>query len=294
MEAIAKITDRSIPVVLPATVDAFLPILSARKAQIAQTPKKTFKYGPTDRHQLDVYYPPSGTSNAPILFFVYGGGFTTGARNNIPDILYDNLGSFFAQRGILTVIADYRLAPGTFYPGPAHDISNAVKFALTSSQVSAGADKERVYVMGHSAGGAHLATMFLNEDILGAGERDVFKGVVLNGAAYESASYVDLYYGEPQTRAEIDAKTPLGLLKSKSPEKVKQLLPPRLFILLAENDAPALTDWDATFKKTLREKGCTDFQEFSLQGHNHISSNFALNSGEGEDWGEQVAKWIKA
>jgi hypothetical protein len=32
-----------------------------------------------------------------------------------------------------------------------------------------------------------------------------------------------------------------------------------------------------------------------MKGHNHISPNFVLNSGEveGEEWGEKVAKWIK-
>ena len=54
--------------------------------------------------QLDVYYPdPSSVSDdrVPVLFFVYGGGFTSGSRR-IPspfDLAYSNLGTFFAKRG---------------------------------------------------------------------------------------------------------------------------------------------------------------------------------------------------
>lgn len=75
--------------------------------------------------------------------------------------------------------------------------------------------------------------------------------------------------------------------------QVKQLLPPRIFIILGENDTPSITAWSETFGKALREKG-VKFQEHIMKGHNHISSNLALNSGEGEEWGEEIAKWIKA
>ncbi len=29
------------------------------------------------------------------------------------------------------------------------------------------------------------------------------------------------------------------------------------------------------------------------EGHNHVSAAMALNSGEGEQWGEDLAKWVK-
>lgn len=52
--------------------------------------------------QADVYWPPSGeSSSAPLLVFVYGGGFRSGARVFPPphDLTYRNVGAFFAKQG---------------------------------------------------------------------------------------------------------------------------------------------------------------------------------------------------
>lgn len=165
---------------------------------------------------MDVYYPSDETEGpAPILFFVYGGGFLMGSRDVIPGLVYDNLGAFFAQRGILTVIADYRLAPAAVYPEPVEDLRDAFKFVLSEL---AGHDKTRVYVAGHSAGACHVMTFFLNEDILREEDRRVFRGAVLMGGLYANAPPpVNVYYGPEEDHTE---KTPFGLLRSHLAAKV--------------------------------------------------------------------------
>ena len=171
--------------------------------------------------KVDVYYPPRGIKDAPILFFVYGGGYVLGSRSLYPGLVFDNIGAFFAQRGVLTAIADYRLAPDTTYPGPVKDIRDAIRFILTSPDVDitgSGADKHRVYILGHSAGGAHVATLFLNEDILTDQDRSFLKGAMMIAGMYGSASSLKMYYGEPVE--DISKKCPLGLLNSKSTETV--------------------------------------------------------------------------
>jgi acetyl esterase/lipase len=154
------------------------------------------------------------------LFFVYGGGFVTGSRETIPGLLFDNIGAFFAQRGILTAVADYRLAPETTYPGPAEDIRDAIRFTVTSSDVDVtgnGADKNRVYLLGQSAGGAHVSTLLLNENILTDEDRRIIRGAVLMSAMYGSVAPLTMYYGNPAE--DIDKKCPLGLLSQKSTDK---------------------------------------------------------------------------
>lgn len=74
---------------------------------------------------------------------------------------------------------------------------------------------------------------------------------------------------------------------------MKQLLP-RLLILLSENELPFLLEWDIEFRNTLHEKGFINFKDYTMEGHNHISPNFALSSGEGEDWGKEVVTWMKS
>jgi len=273
--------------ILQPTREAFIPLLRANLRQITKTPKKTFKYGKTDRHQVDVYYPSDETEGAPILFFVYGGGFLMGSRDVIPGLVYDNLGAFFAQRGILTVVADYRLAPAAVYPEPVEDLRDAFKFVLSEL---AGHDKTRVYVAGHSAGACHVMTLFLNEDILRGEDRRVFRGAVLMGGHYANAPPpANVYYGPEEDHT---AKTPFGLLRSHSAAKAMQLFPSRLFVLHSEREPPSFIAMSEELQRDLSDRGIP-FQAHIMKGHNHISVEMSLSSGEGEEWGEEVAKWIK-
>lgn len=52
--------------------------------------------------QMDVYYPESTESGtAPVLMFVYGGGYATGAKvQQAPaDVVYRNVGAYFSKKG---------------------------------------------------------------------------------------------------------------------------------------------------------------------------------------------------
>ncbi|KAG7447080.1 uncharacterized protein BT62DRAFT_893820, partial [Guyanagaster necrorhizus] len=92
------------------------PILETERASIEKTARETHQYGPTDRHAFDA---PNPQPDTPILVFLYGGGFNTGART-LPapaSIIYHNLGSF-TTRGFITVVPDYRLADSRVqFPG---------------------------------------------------------------------------------------------------------------------------------------------------------------------------------
>jgi hypothetical protein len=51
----------------------------------------------------------------------------------------------------------------------------------------------------------------------------------------------------------------------------------------------------ADFTKLARERLGEDKVVANVaKKHNHISLNWALSAGEGEEWGEDVAKWINA
>lgn len=52
--------------------------------------------------QADIYWPPGVESRvAPLLVFIYGGAFRSGARVFPPphDLTYRNVGAFFAKQG---------------------------------------------------------------------------------------------------------------------------------------------------------------------------------------------------
>ena len=75
--------------------------------------------------QRDVYTPSLSaapvlplSSKPPILLFLHGGSFTHGGRIwQHRDLIHANLGAFFAIKGIVTVVVDYRLVPSVTYPG---------------------------------------------------------------------------------------------------------------------------------------------------------------------------------
>ncbi len=97
-----------------------------------------------------------------MVVFFYGGSWTTGER---ADYLF--AGEALASRGIVTLVADYRLSPEVRYPVFLQDSALAVKWAADNAQ-RFGGDPRKLYVMGHSAGGYNAAMVALDPRWLGA------------------------------------------------------------------------------------------------------------------------------
>ncbi len=115
-------------------------------------------YGSDARHKLDIYAPKEGTASgsAPVVVFFYGGNWDTGERAD-----YAFVGHALASRGIVAVIADYRLYPQVRYPDFLDDSAQAL--AWTVQEVAQhGGDPSRVYLMGHSAGAYNAAMVALD------------------------------------------------------------------------------------------------------------------------------------
>ncbi|KAJ7696205.1 Alpha/Beta hydrolase protein [Mycena rosella] len=224
MDIVAQMQDTAIQAVLGPTFEAFVPLLEPKRAEITQA-RKTFRYGATERHQLDVYSPTTG-NNHPILFFVYGGGFVTGERT-LPapaDLCYGNLGLYFAQKGFVVVIPDYRLAPGTTFPGPVEDVRDALAWATSDANraaLGANADTNSVFFLGHSAGGVHALTLLLHAPVSPAprptcphqGRRDRVRPAPLRDG--HPCVLTDAYYGSAESTA---AHAPFSLLRAAPPE----------------------------------------------------------------------------
>lgn len=116
-------------------------------------------YGSHPRQRLDIYEPVSVAAPAghPMVVFFYGGSWNTGSRSD-----YKFLGEALASRGVMTLIADYRLYPEVRYPDFLTDSAAAVAHALRQA-AALGGDPARVFVMGHSAGGYNAAMLALDE-----------------------------------------------------------------------------------------------------------------------------------
>lgn len=109
-------------------------------------------YGPAERQRLDIYAPTETDGAAPVVVFIYGGGWDSGRRQD-----YEFVGRALASRGFVTVIPDYRLVPAVRYPAFVRDGASAVGWVDRNIDAYGG-DPRRIGVAGHSAG-AYIAVM---------------------------------------------------------------------------------------------------------------------------------------
>jgi acetyl esterase/lipase len=135
-------------------------------------------YAPGDRHGLDIYA-PAGRIDAPVVVFIYGGGWTHGSKAD-----YRFVGAALAASGFLTVIPDYRLFPQVRFPGFLRD--NAAAVAWTRGNIGRyGGDPRRIFLMGHSAGAYNVAMLTLDRQWLAEdgvdADRDIAGAIGLAG-----------------------------------------------------------------------------------------------------------------
>ncbi|MCO7627033.1 alpha/beta hydrolase [Pseudomonas fluorescens] len=134
----------------------------------ALTPDDTFHsttgiaYGDDPRQKLDVYVPRQPLKDAPVVVFFYGGSWNSGARGD-----YAFVGEALASRGIVAVLADYRLYPQVRYPLFLEDSARAVAWTRAHIREFSG-NPQRLYLMGHSSGAYNAAMLALDPSLLNA------------------------------------------------------------------------------------------------------------------------------
>ena len=133
-------------------------------ASPGHTLRADLAYGPLPRQRLDIYTPktPAPAAGWPVVVFFYGGSWNSGERAE-----YAFVGSALAGRGVLTLVADYRLYPEVRYPAFLQDSALALAYGLAHA-AELGGDPRRVFVMGHSAGGYNAAMLALDPRWLAA------------------------------------------------------------------------------------------------------------------------------
>jgi len=118
-------------------------------------------YGQHARQCADVYLPPDTCVRPahgwPMVVFFPGGSWQSGSRAE-----HAFVGASLAARGVVTVIADYRLHPEVVYPAFLEDSAQAVAWALRQLGCWAVAP-QRCFLMGHSAGAYNAAMVALDE-----------------------------------------------------------------------------------------------------------------------------------
>lgn len=105
-----------------------------------------------------MFIPTSNEAEKPVLLYIHGGGFFSGDKLWTEKV-YSNIGLFFANHGIITVVANHQLVPEVQYPGGADDMQLAREWIynnISSAKYGRGSP-DKVVLFGHSSGGAHIA-----------------------------------------------------------------------------------------------------------------------------------------
>jgi acetyl esterase/lipase len=168
------------------------------------------------KNTLDLYQ-PQGRSEAPVLIFVHGGGWTSGDK-----ALYGFIGQTFAQRGFLTVVTNYRLSPEVTHPKHVQDVARAIAWVYRRI-AQYGGDPERIVLMGHSAGGHLVSLVTIDERYLAAEGLDttLIRGVIPISGVYDLTKipgFVSVFSGIPAVRwdaspvAHVDEEQPPFLI----------------------------------------------------------------------------------
>lgn len=110
---------------------------------------------------LDIYHFGQTTTFKPIVIYVHGGAWAIGDKANS----LDNKINLFSSLDYLFVSLNYRLSPSTLstdpnrikFPTHNEDVADGVKW-IYDNIASYGGDKNKIVLLGHSAG-AHLVSL---------------------------------------------------------------------------------------------------------------------------------------
>lgn len=211
-------------------------------------------------HRLDLYL-PADAGGVPVVVFIHGGGWTGGSRQKSRYV-----GWVLASEGIATAVVDYRLSPAVKHPAHVEDAARA--FAWVHEHIEEyGPRRDRVFLMGHSAG-AHLAALLaLDERYLrkhGLSPSDV-RGAVLVSGVYRISD--SIRWGTLRRVFPTDAQ----VLRDASPMNHARRDAPPTRLLYASADLPGLAAQARDLHAVLVEKGaCVDLIRVTPRGHMSI------------------------
>jgi acetyl esterase/lipase len=128
------------------TAPLYAPLQQKEPYQGVKT-ERDVKYGPADRHLLDVFMPEANSSARPVLIYIHGGGFVAGNKRPPGSPFYDNVMLWAVKNGFVGVNATYRLAPQSPWPAGAEDLAAVVQW-VSDKIVERGGDPARIFLMG--------------------------------------------------------------------------------------------------------------------------------------------------
>lgn len=139
------------------------------------------------RHVLDVYS-PAGAKNAPVVFWIHGGGWQAGDKSDV-----QVKPKAFNEKGYVFVSTNYRLLPQVPMETIMADIAKSIAW-VHDHIAEFGGDPNRVIVGGHSAGAQIAALICTDEKWIGAEglKLSMFRGCIpVDGDTYDIPAIIE-------------------------------------------------------------------------------------------------------
>jgi acetyl esterase/lipase len=217
-------------------------------------------YGADPRQKLDIYMPREAIGALPVVLFVHGGSWQEGNKNG-----YAFAGRALAAQGFMTLVINYRLHPKDRYPAFVEDVALALRWAGDNAK-PLGGDPDKIFVMGHSAGGYNIAMAVLDERY--AAMRPKLSGVVTLAGPFDflpldSPATIKVFGG----LADLPATQPINHVRADAPP----------FLLLHGSADKTVFPRNATaLDKALREAGASSTLKM-YEGLSHVGIILALS-----------------
>lgn len=190
-------------------------VLNAVEPRFGVVTTRDAIYQPGPRGGLDVYRPRDANGSTPVVVFIYGGGWDSGAKSE-----YAFIGDALASKGYLTFILDYRLYPEVRWPAFLEDNAKAIRWVRDHAS-EFGGDPGKLFLVGHSAGAYNAVMLSLDRRWLaavGMDPRRDLRGVVGLAGPYDflplHSDELKAIFGPPKTRP---ATQPINYVDGQGP-----------------------------------------------------------------------------
>lgn len=269
------------PDILAATRALYAPLV--RKKPTGVQVVKDVAYGSDPRHTLDIYRPAQSANR--VVIYIPGGGFTGGGKDgdDSSGTFYGNIGNYLADHGVLTVIANYRLAPAHVYPAGAQDVAAVVDW-VRANAAQYGSDPRHIVLYGQSAGAAHSAAYLFDASLRGGHDIGVTAAILMSGPYKidgELPPGMLAYFGSD--RSKYAARSPLTHV----PKGAR--IP--LLLSIAEFDPGFLAESTYDFALALARRDGKSPHLVYFAGHNHVSTVMSFGTAQ-DDVGSMVRSFV--
>jgi acetyl esterase/lipase len=244
-------------------------------------------YGADPRQQLDVFAKRAVGTEArkPVIVFLHGGAFVDGERNR-SDQVYSNVLYYFARHDMVGINLEYRLAPEHPYPAATEDLALALRWVVRHV-AEFGGDPDAIFLMGHSAGAAHVGSYAFDRRFRDEAHAHVAGTIIVSGrvradnsSENPNARKVEAYYG-----------TDASVYEDRSPVSHVGADSPPAFIAFAEYENPLIDLYCLELAYRIAQATRRAPALMRLPRHNHTSIIAHMNTAE-DRLGEGIRTFI--